>query len=192
MPHERKYGNEITLEILFALYGDDVYRAAYFVLQDAFLAEDATQETFITAYEKLSGLRNPKKLKAWLIRIAMNKAIDLLRKQRRSVPLEDIDKYLKAGQQTDPASQIASGETLLTIEEVISGLPAGFQTVFFLRYYSKFTVQQIATFMNIPENTVKSRIKKIKRAVAAHLKKAAHHCETSVPEKNDLKREIRQ
>jgi len=59
-----------TLELLFNLYAETVYQAAFYVLEDAALAEDITQETFLTAYQKLFQVKSPtKSLKRRLVRI---------------------------------------------------------------------------------------------------------------------------
>ena len=157
------------LEFIFRLYGDTVYRAAFYVLQDAALAEDVTQETFIIAYQKLSQVKNPEKVKAWLSRVAINKAIDISRKSKAFIPLDKVARQLEAEQ--DIENIIIFKETLHEVEEAILALQNIYQTVFYLRYYLQFSIQEIAESLDIPENTVKSRLKKIKRTVAVHLKR---------------------
>lgn len=86
-----------ALELLFDWFGHRVYRAANFILNDHHLAEEVTQETFLAAYKHLDQLKDIHKAEAWLVRIAIKEACDVLRERKKLVPCALIV--------TNPASQ---------------------------------------------------------------------------------------
>ena len=79
-------------ETLIANYAEMVFRVCYRILQDEQEAEDAMQETFLTVYRSIDNFRGDAKLSSWLYRVATNKALSMLRTQKRkqgqNVPLE--------------------------------------------------------------------------------------------------------
>jgi len=86
-----------------------VLGVVYRMCGDVQLAEDAAQETFIQAWLKLPSYRPQTSLRNWLYRIAVNNAIDMLRKEKRTLPgaLEDLD---LVAAEPDPAMAFASKE----------------------------------------------------------------------------------
>ena len=70
-------------------YQQMVYGCAYAMLGDFHLAEDAAQETFLTAYQRLSDLREPKAFAGWLRRIARNHCLNYVR--RKQAPPASLD-----------------------------------------------------------------------------------------------------
>lgn len=87
-----KKGDYESFNELVLKYQDAVYQQAYWILGDAMAAEDAAQETFIRAYTNLNSFRGGP-FRPWLLRIATNYCLDMLRKQKRqpSIPLEMFD-----------------------------------------------------------------------------------------------------
>jgi RNA polymerase sigma-70 factor (ECF subfamily) len=144
------------MKLLFELFAQRVFQAAYFVLRDRTLAEDVTQETFLVTMEKLGQLRDPAKIEIWLTRIAFNKAFNELRKRNKTILFKNIP--IAVGNFTE--------ETFLAEEEkeqvhtAIEALPANCQVIIYLKYFRDLTVKQIAYGLNIPEGTVKSRLRK--------------------------------
>ncbi|MEW5763121.1 MAG: sigma-70 family RNA polymerase sigma factor [Bacillota bacterium] len=149
-----------ALELLFDWFGQRVYRAANFILNDHHLAEEVTQETFLAAYKHLDQLKDIHKAEAWLVRIAINEACDVLRERKKLVPCALIV--------TNPASQsgLLARQERLEIEEAILGLPPEHQAVIFLKYYGELTTKQIAQALDIPEGTVKTRLRKARDILA--------------------------
>ncbi|MEW6182459.1 MAG: sigma-70 family RNA polymerase sigma factor [Bacillota bacterium] len=145
-------GNEI--KSLFERFARRVFEAAYFVLQDRTMAEDVMQETFLTAMTKLRNPQDPLKIEAWLIRVAMNKARSELRKRKKKIPL------------LFPVVANLTEEGFITKEEkkqvqvAVEALPAKYQLVLYLMYHRNMTTKQIAQALDLPEGTVKSRLRR--------------------------------
>ncbi len=156
------------LELLFNWYGKSVYRAALLILKNKALAEDVTQETFMTACTKLDSLQSPEKAEAWLVHIAMNKAYDLTKDQQRLVMLPEPDP--PGPPEHNPILEVVlDREAAEEIRAAILNLPAPYQEILYFKYYRDLTSKQIADALEIPEGTVKSRLSKAKQLIARSL-----------------------
>ncbi len=125
-----------------------MYRVALSILKNESDCEDAVQTAILTAYEKLSDLRNEAFFKTWLIRILINACNKQLRHRSRQTELtEDVE---------------ASSGTVesLEIREALEKLPGKFRQVIVLYYIEEFSVKEIKQILRIPEGTVKSRLSK--------------------------------
>lgn len=153
-----------ALELLFNWFGHRVYRAANYVLNDHHLAQEVTQETFLAAYKNLDELKDIHKAEAWLVRIAINKACDVLRERKRLVSCANIHSLIMNN--PAPESDFLALQERLELEEAILGLPPEYQAVIFLKYYGELTTRQIAQALDIPEGTVKTRLRKARDILA--------------------------
>ena len=79
-------GDTVAFEVLLDRYSRAIYNFALRTLGNGDDAEDATQQTFIQAFESLPSTRSEAPLRPWLFQVARNKCIDLIRR-RRTVPL---------------------------------------------------------------------------------------------------------
>lgn len=73
----------------FMLHHRAVYRAAYALVRDAGLAEDVTQEVFLKLYRHLDTLNGEEHLRAWLLRVASNVALNTIRGRSRTIAREE-------------------------------------------------------------------------------------------------------
>ena len=82
---------EQILERLMREYGDSVFRMCYLYLKDYYLAEDATQETFIKAMKSYDSFLHNSNEKTWLIRIAINSCKNIMRTKWFRFPMMNVD-----------------------------------------------------------------------------------------------------
>lgn len=160
-----------TLEDLFIRYYQTVYKAAFFIVKERGLAEDAAQETFVKAYHKLDQLRDRNKAEAWLTRIAMNTARDLLRRRKRIVVAMVRDLPDKEDPDSPERSLLAAEERRMVLA-ALQDLGGNYQDVVYLKYYRELTTKQISQFLEIPEGTVKTRLRKARLTIAAKIEDA--------------------
>ncbi|MBP1904052.1 RNA polymerase sigma-70 factor (ECF subfamily) [Paenibacillus turicensis] len=80
--------NATGIECMYRNYSHDIYRYILYLSRNHHIAEDLTQEVFFRAYKNKDQL-DGKKMKAWLLRVAHNSYIDLLRKENRCITLEN-------------------------------------------------------------------------------------------------------
>lgn len=128
---------------------------AFRVLDDAHQAQDAVQEAFITAYEKIDQLADPAAFPAWLRRIVLNQCNrDTRRKSFAILPLE----VGNPSDEDDPAASAEEREVAEQIERAVQGLPEHEREVTELFYISGYSQQEIAENLALPLTTVKKRL----------------------------------
>ncbi len=144
-----------------------LYGWALSLVKDPDLAEDITQATFITAYEKLSIFRGGS-LRAWLFTIARNRSFDELRRMKRRPVLSldnnpddenerDLLSFLP-GQDSRPEDIYEASEQAIMIERMMARLPAPFQQVLRLVDIDEMDYQEAAEILDLPIGTLKSRL----------------------------------
>jgi RNA polymerase sigma factor (sigma-70 family) len=144
---------------LYKLYAKAMYNVCYRITGREEDAEDALQEGFISAFKHLSSYRGDSSFGAWLKRIVINKAINILKKRRYELMPED--------QQWDVAEEETQTEYKeeLTVERVknaIQHLPEGYRAVLTLYLLEGYDHQEIAEIMGITESTSKSQLNRAK------------------------------
>lgn len=129
-------------------------------------AEDVVQDALVSAWRSISSFEGTS-FKAWLFRIARNRAIDLYRKQKRrgELPLEPPEEDGGDGSWAEPAAggpdllDIAAGrEALGAVEAALGGVPVEQRDALLLRDVQGFSYEEIATITAAEIGTVKSRI----------------------------------
>jgi len=160
-------GDQDTIRVVYQSYGRLVYSAAYKVLGDAALAEDATQQTFLQAWRAAESYDSSRPLGAWLATIARRAAIDVYRRERRHRGVDAIDT-------ADPALVTAppSVEQMYDVWEIrraLDKLSDQDRELIRLQHYADLTHSEIAGELAIPLGTVKSRSFRAHRRLAGLL-----------------------
>ena len=149
-----KRGDRKALEELVGHYEKPVFNAAYRILGNPDDAADATQVVFMKAFEHL-GQYDPKyKFFSWIYRIAVNEAINQLKRGRNQQPLDDTEVAGTRG----PEANVEAGDLYREIQDGLMRLSEDYRTVIVLRHFSECSYQQISEILQIPEKTVKSRL----------------------------------
>jgi RNA polymerase sigma-70 factor (ECF subfamily) len=136
---------------------------------DPELAEDAAQEAFIRAWKNIHRYQPKSPFRNWVYRIATNAALDVLRRQRENIDIDDLP--LKSDYPT-PEKAAETKERTTIIKEAILALPEASRSVIILREYEGFSYREIADALEIPIGTVMSRLnyaRKQLRLSLAHL-----------------------
>lgn len=149
---------------LFAQHSDAMLRVATALLGVAD-AEDAAQEALMRAWRAWSTLRSPDAARAWLLRITVNVCREWRRGKRGRIlsltqPLPDETSDVTGLDvlgllDDDPGSSDHTGA--LDLRQTIRQLPLDYRVVIALRYYAGLEPQEIATVLNIPSATVRTR-----------------------------------
>lgn len=148
-----KKGNKEAFIKVIKQHELTLYRVAKGILKLEEDTEDAIQNTIIKAYEKISTLKNDEYFKTWLIRILINESNLIIRKNKKLVPIEEIEteKY-----------HIDSYENI-DITRAIEGLSENLRIVTLLFYYEDISIKDIAKILGIPEGTVRSRLTRARK-----------------------------
>ena len=154
---------DMRIEELIDLYGDDILRLCLMYLGDRQLAEDAFQETFVRAWKHLSAFRGESSVKTWLSRIAANTCRSMLRttwlRMRRKS--QSVDALLDL-----PAPE---AEEHRELTRAVCALPGKYREVVVLHYMQDMKLREIAALLHIPENTVSTRLRKARKLLGEAL-----------------------
>ena len=152
---------------LVLAYQDLVYNHAFRMVGEEETADDATQNTFISAYNHLASFRGGS-FKAWLLRIVTNACYDELRRQKRrpTVPLEPLD---DAGEEVEsarwmvdpghqPEEQVEQAELQRAIQHCLDNLPGDFRSTVIMVDVQGLDYFEAAQAIGKPIGTIKSRL----------------------------------
>ena len=148
-----KKGDAAAFVQLCEAYQRVLYNSAYKILQNDHEVSDCLQETELRAWKKVRNLRNEAAFNSWIFRILVNVAKDMLKSREQAVPFEEG--YWGSGVLAGDVREGAGGNNL---DEALEGLPEQYKIPLVLHYYAGFKVQEIAEQLNIPKNTVKTRL----------------------------------
>ena len=124
---------------------------------DVELAEDAAQDAFIQAWLNLSSFHPGTSLRNWLYRIAVNAALDVLRREPKT-PFADVESLSMADPLAGPEAIFLKKERAAIVQQAILSLAETSRAVLVLREYCGLSYQEIASTLDIPLGTVMSRL----------------------------------
>jgi RNA polymerase sigma-70 factor (ECF subfamily) len=158
-------GDSKAFEVLFRKYRDVVHRLVYSIVKDDTLVHDVVQEVFLLVYRHLHKFRQDSAFKTWVYRIAVNEAIRHLGRQKRWQPLPETEQELPPSTTLivssvgeSPERLVIQGEQRNKISAAIGSLKPHHRVILNLFYLEELPVQEIATVLDIPEGSVKSRL----------------------------------
>jgi RNA polymerase sigma-70 factor (ECF subfamily) len=152
-------GSREAFGAIFDRHWPRVWRAAYATCGDRELANDAAQDAFLKASGALRRFDARRPLEPWLVRIAVNRAIDLVRKRRRLVAEEDAPEPFAL-------DEAPADEELWT---ALQALAPERRAVVALHYWFDYTTPEIAEVLGVPLGTVNSRLARALRDLRLHL-----------------------
>jgi RNA polymerase sigma-70 factor (ECF subfamily) len=130
-----------------------VYSLALHALRDPAAAEDITQEVFLALYQNLKRLEGPPHIRHWLARVTSHRTIDEIRKRgyRRGPALDEV---------SEPGRTDADRDPLLRrrLRQMVGALPPQARLMILLRYQEEMELAEIASVLDVPVQTVKSRL----------------------------------
>ncbi|MBP9951491.1 MAG: RNA polymerase sigma factor [Cypionkella sp.] len=159
-------GDAAAFEVLMRRHNQLLFRTARSILKNDAEAEDAAQEAWLRAWRALAGYRAESKLSTWLVRIVTNEALGRLRRtSAHIIPLEvamlspdpKTQAALTEAPSHGPEQELLRTQLRRLMEVRIDLLPEVFRTVFMLRAVEEMSVEEVATALDIPQATVRSR-----------------------------------
>ncbi|KIX11349.1 RNA polymerase sigma factor [Dethiosulfatarculus sandiegensis] len=149
---------------LTALYWEKVFGMVYYRTMNAMDAEDITQEVFLKAQTRISGLKDPLKFRPWLFSIALNLVRDFQRKKKL---LSILGLEAGAGPDLDTLGgrafesgldQAMKREFWEKVKEFTAGLPGAEREVFLLKFLDQLTLEEIAQVVGKKPSTIKTHL----------------------------------
>lgn len=138
-----------SVQELFEKYRDNLYIIAFNVCKNAEDAKDVVQDTFIQYYSVKKEFDNEQHIRAWLIRVAINKAKNMNTAfwRKNKISLEDYMETL--GFETEESEELF---------ETVMRLPEKYRIVIHLFYYEEYNIHEIADILKLSESNVKVRL----------------------------------
>ncbi len=171
-------GDKRAFDLLIQKYQHRIVSLVSRYVSDSSEAQDVAQEAFIKAYRAIGRFRGDSAFYTWLYRIAINTAKNWIVARNRRPPASDIDavdaeQYGMSGRLKDistPENEMLREEIERTVYGTIAELPEDLRTAIMLREMDGMSYEEIATTMECPIGTVRSRIFRAREAIDEKLK----------------------
>lgn len=166
-------GDRKAFEALVGRFQRQVFFTIFRVLKDTHLADDVTQEVFVKVYRALPGLQDPATFKAWLLRIALNRAIDYQRRCSREREQAFLFDEEPGGLASEPAGSDSAqtAELERALHAALDTLPPKMQKVIVLSMDGELPQETAAQILDCPVGTVKSRLFHARRLLREKLRR---------------------
>lgn len=166
-----KKGDQAAFTFLLDFYWNEVYGFILKRTENETDAEDITIETFAKAFDKIATYNQEFKFNTWLIAIAKNVHIDLLRKRKSSLFIDISDNennqaYNVADTTPSAEDDLITLQNLSQLLRYIKELKPHYQEVIQLRYFQEMSYQEIANQLGEPLNNVKIKLLRAKKLLA--------------------------
>lgn len=166
-------GDEAAFRQLFHHYNRLLRPFVIKLTKSDFAAEEVLQEVFLKIWlhrEKLASVENPK---AYIVRIVSNESLSYLRLQAKNNRLFDEIRHLGTTGYSSPEQTLTCRETEQLIREAVEQLPPACQQVYRLSRDEDQRIPEIASTLNLSDNTVKNQLVKALKIIRLHLARTA-------------------
>jgi RNA polymerase sigma-70 factor, ECF subfamily len=160
-------GDAAVARDLYRAYGRLVFAVAHRVLGNQTLAEDATQQAFMQAWNARASVDASRGIRAWLCAIAQRAAIDVHRRETRHTH-ESFDSERPTLEPVAEPSHETAWE-VWRVREAVAALPAEERIVVHLQHFRGYQLNEIAEQLGLPVGTVKSRAHRAHRRLVSAL-----------------------
>lgn len=147
---------------LIAEHQEYLYKMAYLYVRNEDTALDVVGATMLNAYQSIRTLKEPEYFKTWITRILIRMAQN---EQKKIVYYSELDNV-----KISERYQGVSLEEKCDLNSAIEQLSEKYRTVIYLKYFSEFTVKEIAFVMNAPEGSVKAYLSRAREELKRILK----------------------
>lgn len=174
-----QHGEKAAFELLVVKYQRKLLRLLSRFIRDPTEVEDVAQEAFIKAYRALPSFRGDSAFYTWLYRIGINTAKNyLVAMGRRAPTVTDMESADGEGNEdlgqvpdfNTPENELMSRQIAETVNLAVEALPQELRTAITLREIEGLSYEEIASMMNCPIGTVRSRIFRAREAIAEKLR----------------------
>ncbi len=164
-------GETALFEVLMRRHNRRVFRTARTIVKDADDAEDVMQEAYVSAYTHLRDFSGRSRFSTWLVRLAVHEALGRLRKAKKTASLDDTGEEEVMSTTRSPEDAASDVEIRSLLEAAVDELPLGFRAVFVMRAVEEMSVGETAEALEIPEETVRTRLHRARALLREDLAK---------------------
>jgi RNA polymerase sigma-70 factor, ECF subfamily len=173
---ENERGSEFRA--LVELYQEKVRNTCYRYVHNSEDADDLTQEVFIQVHESLPYFREQSEISSWIYRIAVNKALDFIRRQKRKKRFaqvtslfgsEEAKEGIVPAASSNPHQELEQREQKQILKRAIDSLPENQKTAIILSKYEGFSNKEIASIMSLSVSAVEALLHRAKKSLHSQL-----------------------
>jgi len=161
-------GDAAAFRQLVVRYERPMYNAAFWVLRNADDALDVAQTVFMRVAERSDEYDQNYKFFSWIYRMAVNEALNLLRRNDREVALDD-DADFPDEEVADPQRSVQDSQRSRELRSALMKMSVTDRTVLTLRHFSELSYREIGDVLDLDEKTVKSRLFEARQRLKAML-----------------------
>ncbi|GGB74937.1 DNA-directed RNA polymerase sigma-70 factor [Flavobacterium suaedae] len=174
-------GDQVAFTSLLDLYWNEVYGFMLKRTQNETDAEDIVIETFAKAFDRITTYNPDYAFNTWLISIAKNAHIDMLRKKKSSLFVainekEEKQAYNIADDSLSAEDELIQEQNLSRLLECIKKMKPQYQEVIQLRYFQELSYQEIADQLQEPLNNIKVKLLRAKKLLSEIIKNKKQGC----------------
>lgn len=159
-----------ALRALYMAHNVRIYRFVLRLARNETLAEDVVSETFLKVWQKAASFEGQARVSTWLLTIARNEAISVLRKKTEA-PLDDQAAAEQEDESDTQEIATAKKDKGAVMRICIDKLSPAHREIIDLVYYQDRSVAEIAEILDIPENTVKTRVFHARKQLSEHFRR---------------------
>lgn len=171
-------GSESAFKSLVELYQNRVYNTVLSITQNRLEAEDICQEVFMEVYSSVGNFRGEAKVSTWVYRIASNKSLEFLRKNKaqkrfayvRSLFGKNDEIEVQPSHFEHPGVQLENKERAVVLFRAIEKLPDNQRIAYSLHHLEGLSYQEITEVMNLSKSSVESLLFRAKQNLRKLLK----------------------
>ncbi|MBD8498454.1 RNA polymerase sigma factor [Paenibacillus arenosi] len=144
-------GNSKAFLEIFQQYEGTIFRVAYTYVKNKDDASDIVQETAYQSYKSIGSLREPRYVKSWMTKIAINQSIHLLQQRKKIIPFP-----LEYTEQNSASVSAEDVPLAVTLQQMLDELDINEKKVIQLKYYQGYTIQAISDELRLPLGSTKT------------------------------------
>ncbi|MCR5355822.1 MAG: sigma-70 family RNA polymerase sigma factor [Lachnospiraceae bacterium] len=157
---------------LYATTFNHIYNYSRHYLRDDYMAQDAVQETYISALKNINNLKDPSLFIAWLNQICFHVCYDMTRKNRPdTISSELMELILDDTPEHNPDENYEDKEEIDAVKRAVQSLPFLEQQVIVMRFYNEMKLEDIAAALSCSRSSIKRYINSGKKLLAKKLRK---------------------
>lgn len=171
-------GERELYEVIMRRYNEQLYRITWSYLGDEETVRDTMQSAYIKAFEKLDTFRGEASFSTWLVRIAINEALQAVRKRKKRgerISVTDLlqNHQMVASRNDNPAMETERNDLMERLEEAIEALPPKYRTVFVMREVEQMSTRETAECLDLTASNVKVRLHRARNMLRDHLEEVS-------------------
>ncbi len=150
-------GDEVAFARIVAAYNGEMHRVCVVVARDRTIAEEAVQAAWLIAWSKLGKVREPDRVRPWLVSVAVNEVKQLLRKQRRRSQVEIGADASAVPGGFDPGASVGD----LDLRNALEGLDPDERALLAMRYVAGFNATELSTAIGLTPSGTRNRLERL-------------------------------